>query len=162
MPQIKSGDHRVKHYRSSKTGLEFWPDYREADFRGHSPHFNPGELHCKGAESLLVHWPSLRALNELRARLGRPVRVTSAYRSPEWNKKVGGSKNSYHLQGRAFDLLYNGGDDLCELYEVARNIGFCGFGFYRSFIHIDTRRAVDRGLMVYGRRDYDKISAWVG
>src|SRR5688572_1843491 len=31
-------------------------------------------------------------------------RVTSTYRSPEHNRRVGGVANSYHLRGRAIDI----------------------------------------------------------
>lgn len=58
--------------------------------------------------------PNLRALAEnvlqpARDALG-PIEVTSAYRSPEVNKRVGGSKTSQHVQAQAADLKYSGGN----------------------------------------------------
>jgi zinc D-Ala-D-Ala carboxypeptidase len=47
-------------------------------------------------------------LEPLRIKLGRPVVITSGYRSPELNRAVGGSKNSHHMQGRAADLIVPG------------------------------------------------------
>lgn len=47
-----------------------------------------------------------QSLQEVRAALGnKAIIVTSAYRSPEVNAKVGGSKNSDHLRGLAADFI---------------------------------------------------------
>ena len=47
----------------------------------------------------------LRAMfNPLRERWGKPLYVTSGYRTPEHNRKVGGRPQSQHLQGRAVDM----------------------------------------------------------
>lgn len=47
-------------------------------------------------------------LNLLREKLGQPIVVNSAFRSPEVNRQVikqyGGSKRSLHMQGRAADI----------------------------------------------------------
>lgn len=60
--------------------------------------------HCP---SSLIHY--LRALCEvvlepLRQHFNEPIIILSGYRSSELNRLVGGSKNSYHLQGRAADI----------------------------------------------------------
>ena len=47
-------------------------------------------------------------LDPLRVSLGCPVYVSSGYRSPELNKKVGGSKTSQHCKGQAADLYLKG------------------------------------------------------
>lgn len=36
----------------------------------------------------------------------QPVLILSGYRSPYTNAKVGGVKNSYHMQGKALDIFY--------------------------------------------------------
>lgn len=43
-------------------------------------------------------------LDPLREEYGRPIIVTSGYRSPKLNKHVGGTKYSAHLDGRAADI----------------------------------------------------------
>jgi hypothetical protein len=43
------------------------------------------------------------ALQPLRDKLGFPIRITSGYRSPGVNRKVGGSSKSQHCQGEAAD-----------------------------------------------------------
>ena len=43
-------------------------------------------------------------LEKFRVWYGRPMVITSGYRSPEFNKSVGGVSNSYHLRGLAIDF----------------------------------------------------------
>lgn len=47
-------------------------------------------------------------LEEVRKILGKPIVVNSAYRGPEVNSAVGGSKNSQHLVGCAADIKVPG------------------------------------------------------
>lgn len=47
-------------------------------------------------------------LEEVRTVVGMPIRINSAYRSPEANKKVGGKATSQHCKGVAADLKVKG------------------------------------------------------
>lgn len=49
-------------------------------------------------------------LEEVRALFDKPVKITSFYRSPELNTKVGGSKTSAHKDCRACDFTVKGVD----------------------------------------------------
>lgn len=44
-------------------------------------------------------------MEQVRALLGGPVRVTSGYRSPALNVAIGGAKNSAHMSGYAADFV---------------------------------------------------------
>ena len=44
-------------------------------------------------------------LDPLREAYGKPIRVTSGFRSPELNKAVGGSRTSDHMTGCAADIV---------------------------------------------------------
>lgn len=104
----------------------------------HWPNFSPREMASKGDGSLLIYEPALDRLQALRTGLGVPLLITSAYRDPEHNKRVGGAKNSYHLKGMAFDVRMDNLDP--QMFEVAaREAGFTGFGYYprQGFMHID-------------------------
>lgn len=49
-------------------------------------------------------------LDPLREAWGGPIIVSSGYRCPELNKKVGGSKTSSHMSGYAVDLVPENGE----------------------------------------------------
>lgn len=100
--------------------------------------FSPRELACKGTGSIYVDRVAISKLQELRDKLGIPLLVTSAYRSPEHNKRVGGAKASYHMRGVAFDIRMENQDPVA--FEMAaREVGFRGIGYYpkQGFMHID-------------------------
>jgi hypothetical protein len=68
------------------------------------PNFSPAEIVCRGSGRLLVNEAALDKLQALRDRLGKPLIIRSAYRSPEHNRAVGGAKASKHMEGIAFDI----------------------------------------------------------
>lgn len=57
-------------------------------------------------------------LDPARRRFGKPIRVTSGYRCPLLNKAVGGARRSYHLQGRAADLVTESIQENQRLYGI--------------------------------------------
>ncbi len=69
-----------------------------------------------------------------------PLIVTSAYRCAKHNKDTGGSENSLHMQGLAFDILSKDGPDRFNLLKTARSLGFGGFGIYLHHVHLDLRK----------------------
>lgn len=113
-----------------------WKDVKPEDWRWKN--FSPREIACKGTGQLMVDETALDMLQKLRDSLGTPLLVTSAYRSPEHNKKVGGAQNSYHMKGCAFDIRMENQDP--DVFEIAaREVGFRGIGYYpkQGFMHID-------------------------
>lgn len=89
--------------------------------------------------------PSLRIVDELRESFGKPCRILSSFRSPTYNKVVGGATQSQHLQFTALDITIDGisaqrvYERLFEWRKAGKFIG--GLGVYPSsgFVHIDTR-----------------------
>lgn len=94
-----------------------------------------GELPPQGINKVL-----LEKLDELRARIGAPIIVTSGYRCPEHNAAVGGVPNSQHVLGNAADIVCSA-VSVDELADAAAAIGFDGIGRYYSdgFVHVDCR-----------------------
>ena len=80
-------------------------------------------------------------LNKLRDLYGKPMRITSGYRSKETNLAVNGAENSPHMYGKAVDVYVSGVDAL-NLLVLAVDVGFTGIGVSQKgasrFIHIDT------------------------
>ena len=78
----------------------------------------------------------------IRNEVGVPLVINSGYRSPQHNAKVGGVKNSYHVQGKAGDLKPKGITSK-QLYDVIIKLikgGFIyngGVGLYDTFVHYD-------------------------
>jgi uncharacterized protein YcbK (DUF882 family) len=98
--------------------------------------------------------PTLLVADELRHRIGSPCTVNSSYRSPAYNKAVGGEKASYHMKFMALDLTFAKGsaEDWHSQAVALRGHRFVlpdgrvfpwrgGIGLYpkSNFIHIDTR-----------------------
>jgi len=115
-----------RHFRDVPQSLWRWPN------------FSPAEIVCRGTGQLKLHPAALDKLQALRDRLGKPLIVRSAYRSPEHNRAVGGAPHSKHMDGTAFDIAMSNHDPV--VFEAAaREVGFLGFGFYprSGFIHVD-------------------------
>jgi hypothetical protein len=120
-----------------ETVFRSWEDFPADLWRW--PNFSPLEMACKGDGRLMIHAPSLDRLQALRTRIGKPMIVHSAFRTREYNRRVGGAAGSMHLAARAFDIgMAN--HDPHEFEAAARACGFTGFGFYpdSGFMHIDT------------------------
>jgi N-acetylmuramoyl-L-alanine amidase len=84
--------------------------------------------------------PAIKAADEIRARVGVPVRILSGYRNAAYNRAVGGARNSLHTQFRALDLTARIAiPDLHRAAVAVRNDGIFdgGIGVYTGFIHID-------------------------
>jgi zinc D-Ala-D-Ala carboxypeptidase len=106
--------------------------------------FSPKECSCTGTGKLSVSDGLLGKLDILRGRLGFPLIVSSVFRSPYFNSKVGGSPRSFHLFGLAADIsIIN--QDRNLIHRLAKDLGFTGFGFYRSFLHVDLGRKREWG-----------------
>ena len=113
-----------------------WRDVSERSWRWKD--FSPAEIACRGSGSLRINEEALDKLQALRDRLGKPLIVRSAYRSPEHNRAVGGAGRSKHLDGAAFDIDMANHDPVA-FEAAAREVGFLGFGFYprSGFTHVD-------------------------
>lgn len=61
-------------------------------------------------------------LDPLREAWGRPISVTSGFRSPPLNSRVGGVPSSMHLSGHAADISAGSPDDNRKLYQLARSL----------------------------------------
>lgn len=85
----------------------------------------PSEQHVANLQALCDN-----ILDPLRERLGRPIRISSGYRSPQLNIAVGGSKTSQHCYGEAADIVVPG----MSVDEVVRAIVDSGLP-YDQLIH---------------------------
>ena len=83
-------------------------------------------------------------LQVLRDAIGKPITINSGYRSPKYNAKIGGVKNSQHVKGKASDLRVAGvtPKELALIIEGLIEQGKMkqgGIGVYPNFTHYDIR-----------------------
>lgn len=100
------------------------------------PNFRPWEIACRGDGSLLLDVQAMDRLQRLRTTWGKPMVVSSGFRSHVYNAKVGGAPASFHLQGRAFDIRTDP-RDRDAFVAAALGAGFTGIGLYTTFVHVD-------------------------
>ena len=80
----------------------------------------------------------------LRDHIGKPIRIISGYRSPKYNRRIGGAKKSQHMKARAADIKIRGmhPDEVRQAILTLIKQGKMakgGVGRYTTFTHYDTR-----------------------
>ncbi len=90
----------------------------------------------------------IKKLDELITLVGIMPVILSTYRTAEENAAVGGSSNSWHLQGKAVDLKFPGIDPL-HLLELVKSMwpGGVGIQYPGGTLHLDTRPS---GQYIFG------------
>lgn len=125
-------------------------------------------------EPTIEHMENLKAVAQnifqpVRDHFGKPIAVTSGYRSADLNKAIGGSSASQHCKGEAIDMDADvfGGVTNREIFEYIKdNLDFdqliYEFGdennpdwVHCSFISKGNRRQVLRAVRKKGRTSYE-------
>lgn len=114
-----------------------------------SPHFTVEELACRNKCEIVVY--SSETLNlvefvhdKVAEKVGKrvPLYVSSAFRTPAYNKAVGGKDDSMHMRG-AIDILTPAGLTTAEFAEIVLDVtGYVsgvGVSLDSLFVHIDNR-----------------------
>jgi uncharacterized protein YcbK (DUF882 family) len=76
-------------------------------------------------------------LDSIREELGTPIRITSGYRTPSHNEKIGGKPNSSHLKGLAADIACKDSRYRFKLLQELLEHGVDRIGIGDTFIHAD-------------------------
>lgn len=92
----------------------------------------------------------LNQLDEVRNRFGYPIRITSSYRSKEYNDSIGGAPKSMHCKGRAVDIYMTNytGLQRWKLIGILKDMKLTA-GIAKTFIHVDNRD--NPSLFGYGK-----------
>lgn len=61
-------------------------------------------------------------LDPLRQAVGQPIKITSGYRGPKLNKRIGGAADSQHLRGQAADIQ-SSAMTVLELFKTVIRLG---------------------------------------
>lgn len=111
--------------------------------------FTIQEFMCHNGTNVPVfYYDNVKKLAEnlqvLRDYLGLPININSGYRTPQYNKKIGGSALSQHLFAKAADFHVVGYspkmlaliiEDLIQSGKMVQG----GIGIYDSWVHYDIR-----------------------
>lgn len=109
--------------------------------------FKASEFACQdGSDIILIDPLLVWILQNVRDHFGKPVNITSGYRTPAHNAKLPeASSGSYHLQGRAADFTVTGvkaEEVQAYLESIMPNTG--GIGKASTYTHVDTRETKSR------------------
>lgn len=111
-----------------------------------SSNFRVREFACKdGSDPIFIDSELVDILQKIRNHFGKPVTITSAYRTPTHNKSCGGTTYSQHLYGKACDIKVQGTkpSEVSKYAEtLLKNKG--GIGTYSTFTHVDVRATKSR------------------
>ena len=127
----------IKQYSLAKDGT-----------RKLSPSFTVREFRCRdGTDTIMIDEGLVVLLQCIREHFGKPITIPSGYRTAEHNAKVGGSKSSQHLLGRAADIQVAGvSPDAVAADAESLMPTWGGVGRYpvkagraKGWVHVDTR-----------------------
>lgn len=125
-------------------------------------HFKPYELLAMGHQHSDPHSPAyglntrpprdmwdniartVQILDKLRELLSASIAISSAYRSPAYNKKIAGAAASQHTRFNALDFSVRSVSSPADWAAVLRQMRADGLfrggiGVYNTFVHVDTR-----------------------
>jgi hypothetical protein len=122
----------------------------ELDFTGQpwdfvTQNFRLKEFVCKDNTAVPEHLiDNVRAvakqLQIVRNHYNKPIRINSAYRTPKYNRSVGGALKSMHLLALAVDTKPLFDISIDEYYKTMLELTiFKGYGIGNTFLHTDLR-----------------------
>lgn len=108
-----------------------------------TPNFKLGEFLKEGTpipppwiiENLMLLAQRLQVIRDF---YNLPITITSGYRTPAHNAKVGGHPRSYHIRGMAADIVIRGVTPRQLQKDFANWSG--GMGCYDTFTHLDIQK----------------------
>lgn len=105
-------------------------------------HFSPKEMADRHSGELVICLEFMDWLARLRGDYGKPMRVNSAYRTRQHQRKLTGRDTGAHVDGQAVDVAVSGADAY-ELAKLAMERGAMGVGVFQAgphagrYLHID-------------------------
>ena len=112
-----------------------------------TPHFKVREFACSdGSDVVFVATSLVDILEAIRVHFGRPVTITSGYRTVSYNAGLkNSSKKSQHCNGLAADIKVEGHTPK-EVYDYTCSLlgDHGGVGIYNTFVHVDVRAVKSR------------------
>lgn len=127
-----------------------------------SENFSVKEFACKdGSNTIKIDLDLIPLIQRFRNYVEAGVYFNSAYRTPSYNKKVGGATNSYHVKGQALDIPFlnsykylTSRKKMCAFFNT---LGVKGIIIYPTFIHVDTRTSKYHADNNGNYKTFDKV-----
>lgn len=120
-----------------------WADY---------PNFTEAEFRCKHTGACAMQPEFMRKLQHLRGVYGKPMTISSGYRSPSHPIEAAKDSPGEHSTGRAADIAVQGADAL-RVVQLALGLGFTRVGVQQKgsgrFIHLGDSPAFPAGIWSY-------------
>ena len=111
-----------------------------------SANFKVKEFACKDGSDVIFISPELvEILQKIRNHFKVAVTINSGYRTPAYNKKIGGATYSQHTYGTACDIKVKGiKPKAVAQYVETLMPDYGGIGIYSNFTHVDVREEKSR------------------
>jgi len=113
-----------------------------------SRYFTQKEFKCQERDCFdKMNKSLIDMLDVARELAGVPFKITSSWRSPEWNAEIGGSPNSAHLRGNAVDIACDSSCNRMVIVDALIIAGFNRIGVGKTFIHVDIDELLPQDVM---------------
>ena len=132
----------IKQYSLAKAGA-----------RQLAPGFKVREFRCRdGSDVVMIDESLVMLLQCIREHFGKPITITSGYRTGTHNTAVGGSRSSQHLLGKAADIqVADTTVEAVAAFAESLMPDWGGVGRYpvkagrtKGWVHVDTRAKKSR------------------
>lgn len=114
--------------------LEDWKKYKGIK---NNTTMNKKYIYFKESEVVGLKPEFVTMLDKARGVAGVPFVITSGYRTPEKNSKVGGVENSTHTTGLGADIKCTDSGVRFKMLKAFLEVGFTRIGIYKAHIHVD-------------------------
>jgi uncharacterized protein YcbK (DUF882 family) len=121
--------------------------WKKGTYKKLSKYFSSKEFENSTDKEFFIDSVLVGKLDLVREEFGEPITITSGYRSPVHNRKIGGSPSSQHVLGKAADIRpkLSTPEKLNKLYEICeKHFEAVGDGRKKGFIHVDIRTGKKR------------------
>jgi uncharacterized protein YcbK (DUF882 family) len=121
--------------------------WKKGTYKKLSQYFSTKEFENSTDKEFFIDPELITKLDKVRAEFGESITITSGYRSPVHNAKVGGAPTSTHCNGKGADIRpsVSSKEKLDKLYLICEtHFEAVGDGRKKGFIHVDTRTGKKR------------------
>lgn len=116
-----------------------------------SEHFEKKELACPCCGLYNMSLDVIDLLEAVRETIKLPMKINSATRCKNHNKKVKGSPTSAHLFGLAADIHCPTDAYKRLLVDTALAMEFEGIGIYSKMVHLDLKKRKSGKVLFWGQ-----------